>query len=142
MPMLFVEADEPLLVFPSIEVAETYLEAVDIQDNVYPRAYGPAGEMYDIVARGDLVVIEPSAMSPRPNDLKRLLSSYLGSVGEPVSGDADLATLVASVEAHQNAFWVEHDPDGERFSKPIPLWGCIAVIVALIGMSLLLWRLR
>ena len=35
MSTLFVQADEPLLVFPSIEVAERYLEAEDVREGVY-----------------------------------------------------------------------------------------------------------
>lgn len=37
---LFVAADEPLLVFPSVAAAAGYLEAVDVEDGVYPAAYG------------------------------------------------------------------------------------------------------
>ena len=133
MPMIFVEADEPLLVFPSIEAAESYLEAVDVRAGVYPRAYGELGEVYDITARDGLVVIQPSGASPTPNDLNRLLSRYLEAVGESVSGEAELPVLVAAVEAHETAFWLEHDPYGDRFSKPIPWWGCLVIALGVGG---------
>ena len=45
---LFVAADEPLLVFPSVAAAERYLEAIDVENGVYPAAYGPNGELYRI----------------------------------------------------------------------------------------------
>lgn len=41
---LFVAADEPLLIYPSVAAAESHLEAVDVEDGVYPSAYGPNGE--------------------------------------------------------------------------------------------------
>ena len=41
---LFVAADEPLLVFPSVSVAESHLEAIDVENGVYPAAFGPNGE--------------------------------------------------------------------------------------------------
>jgi hypothetical protein len=95
MPTLFVEADEPLLIFPSTAAAEHYLEVQDVRAGIYPRAYGPLGDVHDVIARGSRVVIQQSGAPPKPNDLKLLLSRYLEMLGEPASKEADLATLVA-----------------------------------------------
>lgn len=37
---LIVAADEPPLFFSSVDAAEQYLEAIDVEDGVYPAAYG------------------------------------------------------------------------------------------------------
>ena len=70
---LFVQADEPLLIFSSIGEAERYLEAVDVKDGVYPAVFGPLGEPYSITANEGCVLIEATGESNKPNTLKRLL---------------------------------------------------------------------
>jgi hypothetical protein len=49
---LFVAADEPLLVYPSVGAAERDLEAIDVENGVYTAAYGPNGEPYRIRNEG------------------------------------------------------------------------------------------
>lgn len=136
MPTLFVEADEPLLVFPSVEVAERYLEAIDVRNGVYGRAFGPSGEPFSIAAEGDLVVITPTHAPADPDRLRTLLARSLEAVGEPASDAASLSELVAAAEA----FWKERDPMGERFLRPVPWWGCLLVVVGLTGIAAFLWR--
>jgi hypothetical protein len=46
---LFVAADEPLLIFPSIIAAERWLEAIDVENGVYPAAFGPNGSLLRLV---------------------------------------------------------------------------------------------
>ena len=127
MSTLFVQADEPLLVFPSIEVAERYLEAEDVREGVYPRAFGPSGERFSIIADGRRVVIKPMAAPADVTGLRELLQRSLSAVGEPVAEDASLPELVAAAEA----FWNDRDPAGDRFSKPVPLWGCLLIVVGM-----------
>lgn len=136
MPTLFVEADEPLLVFPSVAIAERYLEAADVRDGVYSRAFGPLGEQFTVTAAGDLVVIWSLDAPPDPSGLEALLKRGLAGVGELAPTSATLADLVAAAEA----FWDERDPSGGRFSKAIPRWGCLLVAVSLVTLRALLWR--
>lgn len=133
---LFVEADEPLLVFPSVEVAERYLEAVDVRDGVYPRAFGPSGEQFTITAAGDVVVIEPLDAPPDASGLQALLRRSLAAVGAPTPDTASLPDLVAAAEE----FWNERDPFGDRFSTPVPWWGCLLILAGGIALVTLLWR--
>lgn len=128
---LFVAADEPLLVFPSVVAAERYLEAIDVQMGVYPAAYGPNGEPYRLDTDGNTVVIERTGEPNKPDALKMLLSNYLVALGRAPDPEAPLDDLLASVWAHESEFWRAHDPHGDRFGTSIPLWGCLAIIVAL-----------
>ncbi|WP_097063819.1 hypothetical protein [Sphingomonas guangdongensis] len=132
MSALFIEADEPLLVFPSIGIAERALEAVDVRDGVYGRAFGPEGETFSITADDKIVVIEPTLEPHDPESLKELLRRSLAQVGETMPGDADLPTLVAAAEA----FWNERDPYGERFGSAIPWWGCAVVGATLVILAI------
>ena len=136
MPTLFVEADEPLLVFPSVEVAEGYLEAEDVRYGVYPRAFDASGRQFSISAEGNLVRIEPIDAPEDPDGLAALLRSSLSAVGQPASNEITLPDLVAAAEA----FWNERDPVGDRFSKPIPWWGCLLVIAGMVAIVAYVWR--
>lgn len=136
MGSLFVEADEPLLVFPSVEVAEWYLEAEDVRNGVYPRAYGPNGEQFSVEAEGRRVVIHPSGASPNPDGLTTLLRRALAAVGEPASQDTQLQDLVAAAEA----FWEKRDPTLDRFSHSLPWWGCLLLVASVVGVAILLLR--
>lgn len=98
MTTLFIEADELLLVFPSIDRAERYLEAVDVRAGVYPRAFGQAGERFSIMAEGERVVIRPEGPLADPDGLRALLQRSLDAVGETMPRDADLPMLVAAAE--------------------------------------------
>jgi hypothetical protein len=136
MPTLFVEADEPLLVFPSVETAERYLEATDVRDGVYSRAFGPSGEQFTVTAAGDQVLIQSLYVPPDPSGLEALLRRGLAEVGEVAPPTATLADLIAAAEA----FWNELDPSGERFSRAIPRWGCLLVAISLVALRAFLWR--
>ena len=74
---LFVAADEPLLVYPSMAAAERHLEATDVKNGVYPVAYGPNGEPYRIASEGDCVIIEATGEPSKPDEFRLLLLRYL-----------------------------------------------------------------
>lgn len=135
MRTLFIEADEPLLVFPSVTTAEQHLEAVDVRNGVYTRAFGPAGEPFSIRAEGERVVIRPARLPADPNSLRLLLQRSLQAVGETPPPGADLPALVAAAEA----FWEERDPFGDRFGTAVPLWGRLAVGIAVAGVAAFFW---
>lgn len=126
---LFVAADEPLLVFPSAAAAEQYLEAIDVENGVYPAAYGPRGEPYSVRTRHDQVIIEPTGEPGRPDELRALLLRYLEGSGRAAEATAPVEALVAEVWKIESDFWQEHDPFGERFGTRIPWWGCFAFML-------------
>lgn len=128
---LFVAADEPLLVFPSIPAAEQYLEAIDVENGVYPAAYGPNGEPYGIDSKDSCVIIEPTGEPNRPAELSLLLSRYLEASGRTPDATATFDHLVAMVWTIESDFWREHDPYGDRFGTRIPTWACVAFVILL-----------
>jgi hypothetical protein len=114
---LFVAADEPLLIYPSVAEAECDLEAVDVEDGVYPAAFGPNGEPYRIGSEGGRVIIEPTGEPNKPDELRALLLRYLEAVGRAPEVSASLDELVASA-------WATYRP-----SKPVPGWCCFTLLV-------------
>ena len=72
---LFVEADEILLIFPSVRDAEGSLEAVDVEEGTYPAAYGPNGEPYEVRAEGPWVRISRSEGANRSDELLKLVET-------------------------------------------------------------------
>jgi hypothetical protein len=103
---LFVAADEPLLVYPSVAAAKSHLEAIDVRYGLYPAAYGPNGESYQIEADGDHVVIEATSEPDRPDELSGLLLRYLEATGRTSDATATFAHLVATVWAIERDFWL------------------------------------
>lgn len=126
---LFVAADEPLLIYPSVAAAQRGLEAIDVRNGVYPAAYGPNGEPYRIDSDGDHVVIEPTGEPERPDELRGLLLRYLEATGRTPDATATFGDLVETAWAIEGDFWREHDPYGDRFGTRMPLWGCIGFAV-------------
>ena len=126
---LFVAADEPLLVYPSVAAAERHLEAIDVEDGVYPIGYGPNGEPYRIENRGNRVLIEPTGEPNRPDDLRPLLLRYLEAIGRAPDATSTFNDLVSTVWSVERDFWQGHDPYGDRFARHIPLWGRITFVV-------------
>jgi hypothetical protein len=126
---LFVAADEPLLVFPSVRAAERWIEAIDVENGVYPAAYGPNGQSYRVGSAGKRVLIEPTGEPNRPEDLRVLLLRYLQSKGQTFKDDAPTSELVQQVWRWESEFWQENDPDGDRFSKPVPRSCCVAFVL-------------
>lgn len=131
MTTLFIEADEPLVVFSSVEMAEQHLEALDVRNGVYTRAFGQAGELFSIETDGESVVIRPIEQPADPDSLCELLRRSLQEVGEVVPLDADLPTLVAATEA----FWTKR----QRSVTVISRLGCMAVVVILAGLAAFIW---
>lgn len=127
--VLFVAADEPLLVFPSVRAAEGWIEAIDVENGVYPAAYGPNGEPFRVESAGKRVIIEPTGEQNRPEDLRALLLKYLQSRGQTVNDEAPTSELVQQVWRWESDFWQENDPCGDRFSKPLPGWCCAALLL-------------
>ena len=137
---LFVAADEPLLVFPSVKAAEGYLEVIDVEDGVYPAAYGPNGEPFRVSSEGGRVAIEHTGEPNRPGELKALLLRYLEACSRPADASTSLNELVASVWAMESDFWQKHDPYGDRFAARIPWWGCVGFIIAAVVALYLAFR--
>ncbi|WP_448503232.1 hypothetical protein, partial [Sphingomonas sp.] len=122
---LFVAADEPLLVYPSPFAAQRHLEAIDVENGIYPAAYGPRGEHFTIRTEGSRVVIEPTGGFEHAEEFRVLLLRYLES--QDINADtSDLESLVEKVWKIECEFWEAHDPFGDRFGTRIPASGCVA----------------
>ena len=52
---LIVAADEPAIFFASVQHAERWVEAIDVEDGVYSAGFGPNGEPYAIRTDGTWV---------------------------------------------------------------------------------------
>ena len=98
---LVVLADEPALFFSTVPVAEGYLEAVDVENGVYPRAYGPAGEIYTLRTEDDKVVIEPDRNNAsQPKELEKLLRRILSDRGIHTPRESSLESLLQYCERY------------------------------------------
>ncbi len=95
---LIVAADEPALFFSSVEAAEDYLEAVDVRNGVYPAAYGPGGERFEVETVGEDVKVRPCAAVKAPDALAALLQAYFAAIGDPPIND--LAEMLRRAEQH------------------------------------------
>lgn len=126
--VVFVEADEPLLIFPNVTEAEKYLEATDVEDWVYRAAYGRDGQPFDIHTDGGAVRILPSAGENRPEELKLLLCRYFEACGDPADEDEPLETLVARAWTVEHDYW-ERCGEG-RARTGIPPWAYAILIPA------------
>jgi len=101
---LFVAADERLLIYPSVAAAERHLEAIDVEDHVYPAAYGPKGESFRIRTAGNRVVIEPTGEPNWPDELRRLLVRYLEATGRAPDATGTLDDLGRRLELPKATF--------------------------------------
>jgi hypothetical protein len=137
---LFVAADEPLLVYPSVASAERHLEAIDVESGVYQAAYGPNGEPYRIESDGNRVIIEPTGEPNRPEELRLLLLRYLEVIGRTPDATATVNELVATVWGVERDFWQKHDPYSDRFARRIPTWGCIAFSAVVVAVFYIFFR--
>src|SRR3954447_5918424 len=92
---LIVAADEPALIFSSPQVAESYLEAVDVRDGVYPEAYGPNGEVYDVLeSDGAVFIMRRNDMPLRQDRVRLLIEKFLASNGATLPADAPFEDLI------------------------------------------------
>lgn len=137
---VFVAADEPLLVYPSVAAAERHLEAEDVKSGVYSAAYGPNGQPYRICSDGSHVIIEPTGELNRPGHLRLLILRHLEATGRTPDADAKDDVLVATVWAMESDFWREHDPYGDRFGTRVPLWGWIGFLLLVVAVFYVAFR--
>jgi hypothetical protein len=91
---LIVAADEPALFFASVEDAQSYLEAIDVENGVYGPVFGPNGEPYSISTDGHDVIIRATGEAPQPEALKALLLKYLAARGETPARVSSLSDLL------------------------------------------------
>ena len=91
---LIVAADEPAIFFASVQDAESWMEAIDVEDGVYSAAFGPNGEPYAITTDGTWVHIEETGEAPQLEALKALLLRYFNAIGETPSTNLELPALL------------------------------------------------
>jgi hypothetical protein len=84
------------LFFTSVEEAESYLEAIDVDNGEYPRAWGPEGEPYRLTSvDGGVVVVEDESESKCRTELEGFLRRYLG---DKAAESDDLRALLNKCE--------------------------------------------
>jgi hypothetical protein len=127
-----VAADEPLLVFPSAQDAQGYLEAIDVVNGVYPVAYGREGQPYNISADGNRVLVERAEGPADPDALRALLVGYLKAHRQTASRTAPLSELAATVWKLER--WELHGP---RYSP----WSCLLVVLAIGALLVVVFKL-
>jgi hypothetical protein len=70
-----------VLVFGSIESAERYLEAIDVENNEYI-GYDGTGRLLELGTDGSHVIIRAAEACPtHQNDLRKILIEYLAQLG-------------------------------------------------------------
>jgi hypothetical protein len=128
---LFVAAGDALLLFPSVEAAETSLPTLDVQEGSYPRAYGISGEIYRIGCDLNRVRIEPTGEPKRPDELKALLLRHLEDCEDPADAIQPLEEIVALAWAIERDFQVRCGPDANRFATPVSMLSFAGIALAL-----------
>ncbi|MBN8553354.1 MAG: hypothetical protein J0L52_10720 [Caulobacterales bacterium] len=99
---LIVIADDGLAVFSSIGAAETYMEAVDVEDGVYSGAYDSDGRLYSIQYSG-IGAWDPGQVEILPTDTidKEAASNAIRLNSKfPLPETATFTELVAALERH------------------------------------------
>jgi hypothetical protein len=127
--VIFVAADEPVLVFASVGEAECSLEPIDVEDGVYPAAYGRTGEPFSVTSDGRVVAIKRAGEPNKPDELRALLLRYIEATGQRADPSHTLDELVAMVWALQCK--------GQR-QVNVRVWGCLTLVgmIAAIGIYL------
>ncbi|ANC52532.1 hypothetical protein A4249_01845 [Brevundimonas sp. GW460-12-10-14-LB2] len=84
---LLVAADEPALLYPSVDAAERDLEVIDVEDGVYPYAIDFDGYLYDIKTDGAFktLIIRKRPLVRNESLLRKLLLIVLD---KSLSGNA------------------------------------------------------
>jgi hypothetical protein len=127
---LFIECEEPLLVFACTAAAERHLEAIGGEDEGCAIAYGPKGEIYRIQYEGAGVRIEHSGEPDRPAELKRLLLHYLECCEDPGDATESLDSLVAQVWSLERDFWLKKTADCEAARGGFSAWVVLFFVLA------------
>jgi hypothetical protein len=125
---VFVEDDEPLLVFPSAEAAENVLRPDDVASGCYPAAFGPKGERFAVRCEGGRVRVVRTSDPDDPARLKAELLRYLEACEDPADAHEPLNELVARAWAIERNHW-QRCGAGDPRSR-LTLWLGIALVVA------------
>ena len=135
--VLFVEADDCLLIFASIADAESSLTKADVDDGTCREAYGRNGEPLEIRTEAGTVRIRHGGAVNRPDELKELLLRYFEDCADPADDTESLDAMVARAWAIEHEHW-ERCGEG-RGSTGIPLWACAVLIpLAIAGVYFLI----
>lgn len=96
---LIIAADEPALLFSSVQRAEAYLEPIDVKNNVYTAAYGPEGQPFRIATDGWKVHIHRDDDAPNQREeLRVLLVRLLRGRGAEVGPTDTIEDMLARCE--------------------------------------------
>lgn len=101
---MIVVADEPALFFSSLSAAERWIEAVDVEEGIYPRAYDRNGVVYDVLPHGQGGLIVPRRDKQTDGDgLRSVLTRFLAATGIPFSTSDSVENLLELCERFRSA---------------------------------------
>ena len=96
---LIIAADEPALLYSTVQRAELDLEPIDVKDNIYTAAYGPDGQPFRITTDGWKVRIYRDDDAPNQREeLGFLLVRLLRSRGMDVGATETIEDMLARCE--------------------------------------------
>lgn len=95
---LIVRADEPALFFTNIDIAERYLERIDVDNGIYKEVFGPEGELYSISSNDVGVKIDRLPGPIDPDGLKEVLRHFLEVSCIEYSPDDKISDLLTHCE--------------------------------------------
>jgi len=129
--VMFVEASEALLIFPSLAQAASSLEPTDVTDGTHPAAYGPNGEHHSVRCEGKSVLIERTDQPGRPEELKALLLRHLEACEDPADATQPLAEIVAIAWSIERDYRLRCGPSDNRLGRHISIWSVAGIVLAL-----------
>lgn len=122
--MIIVQCnDEVALFFSDAVEAENYLEAIDVDNGEYPRAFDAQGNLYALRAIDNRVLVKACPrLAPAPAALEALVRQFLAFAKIPTTGEESLGELLELCASRVDD-WKRRDAGG-RFIEPgdRPLW--------------------
>jgi hypothetical protein len=125
--LIFVEADEALLIYASPDAAASCPHLVAFEDQTALIAYGSRGETYRTEHGGRLSFARLDQPA-RPEELKQLLLRYFEACEDPADADEPLDELVARAWTIECAYRQRCGSEEEIERRKMPIWGYLALI--------------
>ena len=126
--VIFVEADDALLMYASADAASRCPHLAKFEDRAALIAYGAAGEPYRVHHTADGLSFERTGQSARADALKELLLRYFDDCEDPADADEPLDELVARAWTIECDYRRRCGSDEEIERRKMPWWGHAVLI--------------
>ena len=126
--VIFVEADDALLMYASADTASQCPHLAKFEDHAALIAYGAAGEPYRVHHTADGLSFEKTAQPARADALKELLLRYFDDCEDPADADEPLDELVARAWTIECDYRRRCGSDEEIERRKMPWWGHAVLI--------------